>query len=357
LEIHLKALTQAMIDVKAGKPIDFEALAGVVDRQLMENLELEFKAAGSKVDAINKVRDRLMGKLDDDGLTVQTTDGNTLVLLDGEVVGSFKLSEGKGTLKINDSDLNYEGGRTTGLSASNTLESYLAIAKANPGKKIISGNLTEQSSEIWKALFKDGRATRSVDKSNGGFKYEMTPEARKYLNDVEASELDSLNFQLEDFTARLNDINLERLERLELKEQDTNAAQMFAPDGESIPSSARALEIEQQVNQMLAQLGALDIRVRIHVGNPEFGPDMRLSREGDVDVSADSVLQFTPFKIAQDIAAAYAKSKGINYTPPTKHVVANPERGRLIAEEFARMKHEPGNKEVAAAYEAMIKLV
>ena len=354
LEIHLKALTQAIIDVKSGKPIDFEALAGSVDRQLMENLELEFKAAGSKVDAINKVRDRLMGKLDDDGLTVQTTDGNTLVLLDGEVVGSFKLSEGKGTLRINDSDLNYEGGRTTGLSASNTLESYLAIAKANPGKKIISGNLTEQSSEIWKALFKDGRATRSVDKSNGGFKYEMTPEARKYLNDVEASELDSLNFQLEDFTARLNDINLERLERLELKEQDTNAAQMFAPDGEAITSSARALEIEQQVNNILAQLGAIDIKVKIHEGNPEFGPDMRLSREGDVDVSADSVLQFTPFKIAQDIAVAYAKSKGINYTPPTKHVVANPERGRLIAEEFARMKHEPGNKEVAAAYDAMI---
>jgi len=354
LEIHLKALTQAMVDVRSGKPIDFEALAGAVDRQLMENLELEFKAAGSKVDAINKVRDRLMGKLDDDGLTVQTTDGNTLVLSDGEVVGSFKLSESKGTLKINDSDVNYDGGRTTGLSALNNLESYLAIAKANPGKKITSGTLNEQSNEIWKALFSDGRATRSVDRANGGFKYEMTPEARKYLNDAEASKLDGLNFQLEDFTARLEDINLERFERLELKKQDTNAAQMFAPDGEEIASSARALEIEEQVNQMLAQMGALEIKVKIHEGNPEFGPEMRLSREGDVDVSADSVLQFTPFKIAQDVAAAYAKSKGIDFTPPTKHVVANPERGRLIAEEFIKMKHDPGNKEVAAAYEAMI---
>jgi hypothetical protein len=302
LEIHLKALTQAMIDVRAGKPIDFEALAGAVDRQLMENLELEFKAAGTKVDAINKVRDRLMGKLDDDGLTVQTTDGNTFVLLDGEVVGSFKLSEGKGTLKINDSDLNYEGGRTTGLSASNTLESYLAIAKAHPGKKIISGKLTEQSAEIWKALFKDGRATRSVDKSNGGFKYEMTPEARKYLNDAEAIELDSLNFQLEDFTARLNDINLERLERLELKEQDTNAAQMFAPDGESIPSSARALEIEQQVNQMLAQLGALDIRVRIHEGNPELDGDLRYSlADGGVSTRVPTAKRATEDALTEDL--------------------------------------------------------
>jgi len=116
------------------------------------------------------------------------------------------------------------------------------------------------------------------------------------------------------------------------------------------------VKIKAEGQTMVTVLEPSQIRSVNAAFDPDLidSPNLRYSRAGDADVSADSVLQFKPFKIAKDIAVAYAKSKGINYTPPTKHVVANPERGRLIAEEFARMKHEPDNKEVAAAYDAMI---
>ena len=107
----------------------------------------------------------------------------------------------------------------------------------------------------------------------------------------------------------------------------------------------RALNAVMNINA-----AKLELKRRSNASND----GVRFSREGDADVAKDSVLQFKPFKVAQDLAKAYTKSKGIKYTPPTKHVVANPERGALIADEFERMEHAPNDPEVAAAYDAMI---
>ena len=113
---------------------------------------------------------------------------------------------------------------------------------------------------------------------------------------------------------------------------------------------------ENQLEEMLVLFDPSKIRSVNAAFDPDFidSPNLRYSRVGDADVSANSVLQFTPFKAALDVAKKYMSSKGLKYTPPTKHVIANPERATLIAEEFERMKHDPSNPEVAAAYDAMI---
>jgi hypothetical protein len=61
------------------------------------------------------------------------------------------------------------------------------------------------------------------------------------------------------------------------------------------------------------------------------------------------------FKPAQDVAARYAKSAGIDYKPPTKYAKVDPERAKNIAAAYDAMKHDPQDPQVKAAYAAMIK--
>ena len=74
----------------------------------------------------------------------------------------------------------------------------------------------------------------------------------------------------------------------------------------------------------------------------------------DEDVSATSVLQFDPLPAAQQAAVAYMSDAGLPYSPPTKHVVANPERGREIANEYEIMQHKPSDPLVQRAYRALV---
>jgi len=66
-------------------------------------------------------------------------------------------------------------------------------------------------------------------------------------------------------------------------------------------------------------------------------------------------IEFTGLRSAQRAAAAYVNSVGMDYTPVTDYAPINKERAKLIAEEYANMKHDPSNPEVKEAYDALIK--
>jgi len=87
-----------------------------------------------------------------------------------------------------------------------------------------------------------------------------------------------------------------------------------------------------------------------------FGPSdiMESRRIADSDVPASSVLQFAPWEPANQAATSYAQQSGIEYTPPNKHVMANPERGAEIAVEYDAMEHAPNDPLVKEAYQALV---
>lgn len=66
-------------------------------------------------------------------------------------------------------------------------------------------------------------------------------------------------------------------------------------------------------------------------------------------------VEFNAFEPARAAAAQYMASAGLPYTPITQYVKVNQDRARRIAAEFDKMKHDPNNPEVKAAYEAMVK--
>ena len=74
----------------------------------------------------------------------------------------------------------------------------------------------------------------------------------------------------------------------------------------------------------------------------------------DADVASTSVLQFNPLPAAQQAAINYMSRAGLPYTRPDKHVVANPERGREIANEYEIMAHDPSDPLVQRAYATLI---
>jgi hypothetical protein len=74
----------------------------------------------------------------------------------------------------------------------------------------------------------------------------------------------------------------------------------------------------------------------------------------DLDVPATSVLQFAPWEPALQAATAYTQQSGIDYTPPDRHVLANPERGAEIADEYELMDHAPNDPLVQEAYQALV---
>ena len=74
----------------------------------------------------------------------------------------------------------------------------------------------------------------------------------------------------------------------------------------------------------------------------------------DLDVPATSVLQFAPWEPALQAATAYTQQSGIEYMPPDRHVLANPERGAEIADEYELMDHAPNDPLVQEAYQALV---
>lgn len=61
------------------------------------------------------------------------------------------------------------------------------------------------------------------------------------------------------------------------------------------------------------------------------------------------------FRPAQDAAAQYMKSAGLDYRPPSRYVNVDPKRARSIAQAYEEMKDEPDNPKVKAAYEALAR--
>ena len=321
IEIHLKALAETMEDVNAGRQIDYNKLGETIEREYMELFDGEINGARSAMDFIAQERHRLEQEF------------NPEIHAKQEQLKKFadqKLSP---------------------------LELKRAAAKASP-ESAPTGELNQATDldvirEIQKADY---------DRTIGEDTVRQNEEANIANNELTASRRDEGD--MIDIKAQIDDLDAQydrkvlyhagakdaRKQYLIDKTEEANTAILTAPT-----DTPRMVQVKGAINRILAALGAEnDITVKVHEGVPEVEGDMRYSRVGDDDVSANSVLQFTPFETAQKLAKAYAKKYGIKYTPPKKHVVANPARGALIADEFARMKHDPSNKEVAAAYEAMI---
>ena len=318
LEVHLKALNTAMADIEAGRQVDYDSLGKTIEAEYLELFDVEVNGARATMDYIAQKRYELEESFDPDLYAKQ----EQLQKFADQKLTKWELKQAQNKADI----------ETTGeLNQETDLDAIREIQKADFDRSV--GEDTIRQNEEANIANNDLRASRRDEGDMIALKQQMDDLDNKYSEQVDYHSA----------------AKKARDQYVVDKAEETNQAIAVAPT-----DTPRMMAVKTAVNRIAASMGANDIKVRVYEGNPEFGPDMRLSREGDVDVSADSILQFTPFKIAQDMAVAYAKSKGIIYTPPAKHVVANPERGRLIAEEFARMKHEPGNKEVAAAYDAMI---
>lgn len=67
------------------------------------------------------------------------------------------------------------------------------------------------------------------------------------------------------------------------------------------------------------------------------------------------IVEFESFAPAQRLAEEYMKEAGMPYNPPTTYVRVDPTRSTKIADEFGRMKHNPQDPLVQAAYRQMMK--
>jgi hypothetical protein len=74
-----------------------------------------------------------------------------------------------------------------------------------------------------------------------------------------------------------------------------------------------------------------------------------------VTVPGRGKITFGPYLPARQAAETYAQQSGIPYNPPKTYAKVDVVRAERIAAEFDRMKHDPTNPEVKAAFDAMIK--
>jgi hypothetical protein len=58
---------------------------------------------------------------------------------------------------------------------------------------------------------------------------------------------------------------------------------------------------------------------------------------------------------AEEVARQYMADAGLPYNPPTQYVKVDPQRAMRIAAEYDKLKHDPQNPEVKAAYAALVK--
>jgi hypothetical protein len=75
---------------------------------------------------------------------------------------------------------------------------------------------------------------------------------------------------------------------------------------------------------------------------------------GAVEVPGRGKIKFGPFETARKAAEEYMAKAGLPYDPPTTYAKVDVERARRIADEYAKMAHDPVNPEVRKAYQAMI---
>lgn len=67
-----------------------------------------------------------------------------------------------------------------------------------------------------------------------------------------------------------------------------------------------------------------------------------------------STYQYGPHEPAQEAARKYMEDAGLEYKPPKRYVEIDKNLSEKIADEYEKMKHDPQDPEVKAAYQAMI---
>jgi hypothetical protein len=82
------------------------------------------------------------------------------------------------------------------------------------------------------------------------------------------------------------------------------------------------------------------------------GPSLQ-GLPAEITVDGQRII-FVGFKPAQEAAAAYAKSAGLDYRPPTAYAKVDAVRAKRIADAFEAMPHDPQDPTVKAAYQALI---
>lgn len=89
-------------------------------------------------------------------------------------------------------------------------------------------------------------------------------------------------------------------------------------------------------------------------GREKDGSLNGLPRDFTVDGKPISASHWAP---AAEVARQYMEDAGLPYSPPAKYVKVDPQRATRIAEEYDKLKHDPQNPEVKAAYAALVKEV
>ena len=95
----------------------------------------------------------------------------------------------------------------------------------------------------------------------------------------------------------------------------------------------------------------------------ESGPDQGLGREEDGSLRglprnftvAGKKITASHWAPAEKVARAYMAKAGLQYNPPATYAKVDPQRAARIAAEYDKLKHDPQNPEVKAAYEALAR--
>jgi hypothetical protein len=117
----------------------------------------------------------------------------------------------------------------------------------------------------------------------------------------------------------------------------------------SVPAGTAAADAVSRSGVVRGSARWLAEQSRSHQGDDLAGIPSK------VTIPGVGAVEFHSFKPAQESAAKYMRDSGRDYNPPKQYVKVDPERATRIAQEFDRMKHDPQNPEVRAAYDAMIR--
>jgi len=95
--------------------------------------------------------------------------------------------------------------------------------------------------------------------------------------------------------------------------------------------------------------GGQDQRIE---GREEDGSLTGLPRDFNI---AGQQIRASHWAPAEAVARKYMADAGLEYTPPARYAKVDPERAKRIAAEYDKLKHDPQNPQVKAAYEALAR--
>lgn len=123
------------------------------------------------------------------------------------------------------------------------------------------------------------------------------------------------------------------------QEAATGSAAGSVQDPGGIRRSARRVALE----------GGQDQRIE---GREEDGSLTGLPRDFNV---AGQQIRASHWAPAEAVARKYMADAGLEYTPPVRYAKVDPDRAKRIAAEYDKLKHDPQNPQVKAAYEALAR--